>query len=199
MWERLRGRERDAASGSRSSAAARSAPRWRRPSPGSAPKVTQVEHGAADPAEGGRGGLRRWSRDALRDEGVDVRTGHEAVRVRRQDADRPRAGGEERHPLRRDHRRGRPQGAADRLRARGARHRDRPDRSRPTTGSRRRFPNIYAVGDVAGPYQFTHFAAHQAWYAAVNALFGQLQALPRRLLGAALGHLHRSRGRPCRP
>lgn len=34
-----------------------------------------------------------------------------------------------------------------------------------------RFPNIYAVGDVAGPYQFTHTAAHQAWYAAVNALF----------------------------
>jgi len=34
------------------------------------------------------------------------------------------------------------------------------------------YPNIYAVGDVAGPYQFTHFAAHQAWYAAVNALFG---------------------------
>ncbi len=35
------------------------------------------------------------------------------------------------------------------------------------------YPNIYAVGDVAGPYQFTHTAAHQAWYAAVNALFGQ--------------------------
>jgi pyruvate/2-oxoglutarate dehydrogenase complex dihydrolipoamide dehydrogenase (E3) component/uncharacterized membrane protein YdjX (TVP38/TMEM64 family) len=34
------------------------------------------------------------------------------------------------------------------------------------------YPNIYAAGDVAGPYQFTHFAAHQAWYAAVNALFG---------------------------
>jgi pyruvate/2-oxoglutarate dehydrogenase complex dihydrolipoamide dehydrogenase (E3) component/uncharacterized membrane protein YdjX (TVP38/TMEM64 family) len=33
------------------------------------------------------------------------------------------------------------------------------------------FPNIYACGDVAGPYQFTHTAAHQAWYAAVNALF----------------------------
>ncbi|PLY15212.1 MAG: pyridine nucleotide-disulfide oxidoreductase [Sedimenticola sp.] len=32
------------------------------------------------------------------------------------------------------------------------------------------FPNIYACGDVAGPYQFTHTAAHQAWYAAVNAL-----------------------------
>ncbi|MCP4696118.1 MAG: FAD-dependent oxidoreductase [Gammaproteobacteria bacterium] len=37
------------------------------------------------------------------------------------------------------------------------------------------FPNIYACGDVAGPYQFTHTAAHQAWYAAVNALFGGLK------------------------
>jgi pyruvate/2-oxoglutarate dehydrogenase complex dihydrolipoamide dehydrogenase (E3) component/uncharacterized membrane protein YdjX (TVP38/TMEM64 family) len=35
-----------------------------------------------------------------------------------------------------------------------------------------RFPNILAAGDVAGPYQFTHTAAHQAWYAAVNGLFG---------------------------
>ncbi len=34
------------------------------------------------------------------------------------------------------------------------------------------YPNIYACGDVAGPFQFTHTAAHQAWYAAVNALFG---------------------------
>lgn len=33
-------------------------------------------------------------------------------------------------------------------------------------------PNIYACGDVAGPYQFTHTAAHQAWYAVVNSLFG---------------------------
>ncbi|MGM7319340.1 FAD-dependent oxidoreductase [Idiomarina sp. ST10R2A5] len=33
------------------------------------------------------------------------------------------------------------------------------------------FPNIYACGDVAGPYQFTHVASHQAWYASVNALF----------------------------
>ena len=35
-----------------------------------------------------------------------------------------------------------------------------------------RFPNIYACGDVVGPYQFTHVSAHQAWYCAVNALFG---------------------------
>ncbi len=34
------------------------------------------------------------------------------------------------------------------------------------------YPNIYACGDVAGPYQFTHTAGHQAWYAAVNALLG---------------------------
>ncbi len=37
------------------------------------------------------------------------------------------------------------------------------------------YPNIYACGDVAGPYQFTHTAAHQAWYAAVNALFGRFR------------------------
>ncbi|WP_305845720.1 FAD-dependent oxidoreductase [Photobacterium kishitanii] len=37
------------------------------------------------------------------------------------------------------------------------------------------YPNIYAVGDVAGPYQLTHVAAHQAWYAAVNSLFGALK------------------------
>ena len=37
------------------------------------------------------------------------------------------------------------------------------------------YPNIYACGDVAGPYQFTHTASHQAWYAAVNALFSPLK------------------------
>lgn len=37
------------------------------------------------------------------------------------------------------------------------------------------YPNIYAVGDVAGPYQLTHVAAHQAWYAAVNTLFGRFK------------------------
>ncbi|RPJ48968.1 MAG: pyridine nucleotide-disulfide oxidoreductase [Betaproteobacteria bacterium] len=51
----------------------------------------------------------------------------------------------------------------------------------PVTGSRTvevnefmqtKYPNILACGDVAGPYQFTHTAAHTAWYAAVNGLFG---------------------------
>ena len=37
------------------------------------------------------------------------------------------------------------------------------------------YPNIYACGDVAGPFQFTHTAAHQAWYATVNALFGSFR------------------------
>ncbi|MGL1832512.1 FAD-dependent oxidoreductase [Rhodocyclaceae bacterium SMB388] len=37
------------------------------------------------------------------------------------------------------------------------------------------YPNIFAAGDVAGPYQFTHTAAHMAWYAAVNALFGDFR------------------------
>jgi len=37
------------------------------------------------------------------------------------------------------------------------------------------YPNIYACGDVAGPYQFTHTASHMAWYCAVNAIFGKLK------------------------
>ncbi len=40
---------------------------------------------------------------------------------------------------------------------------------------RTNFPNIFVCGDVVGPYQFTHVAAHQAWYAAVNALFSPLK------------------------
>lgn len=39
-----------------------------------------------------------------------------------------------------------------------------------------KYPNIYACGDVAGPYQFTHTAAHQAWYASVNSLFRGFKA-----------------------
>ncbi len=40
---------------------------------------------------------------------------------------------------------------------------------------RTNYPNIYAVGDVAGPYQFTHTASHMAWFATVNALFGRFK------------------------
>ncbi|HEX2565707.1 MAG TPA: FAD-dependent oxidoreductase [Burkholderiales bacterium] len=41
---------------------------------------------------------------------------------------------------------------------------------------RTRYPNIYACGDAAGPYQFTHAASHQAWYATVNALLGAFRS-----------------------
>jgi pyruvate/2-oxoglutarate dehydrogenase complex dihydrolipoamide dehydrogenase (E3) component/uncharacterized membrane protein YdjX (TVP38/TMEM64 family) len=41
-----------------------------------------------------------------------------------------------------------------------------------------KYPNIFAAGDVAGPYQFTHTAAHMAWYAAVNGLFGKFKSFP---------------------
>jgi pyruvate/2-oxoglutarate dehydrogenase complex dihydrolipoamide dehydrogenase (E3) component/uncharacterized membrane protein YdjX (TVP38/TMEM64 family) len=40
-----------------------------------------------------------------------------------------------------------------------------------------RIPNILAAGDVTGPYQFTHVAAHQAWYATVNGLFGGIRRI----------------------
>ena len=38
-----------------------------------------------------------------------------------------------------------------------------------------KYPNIFACGDVTGPYQFTHTAAHQAWFCAVNGLFGSFK------------------------
>ncbi|WKD51295.1 dihydrolipoyl dehydrogenase family protein [Microbulbifer spongiae] len=43
---------------------------------------------------------------------------------------------------------------------------------------RTRYPHILAAGDVVGPYQFTHMASHQAWYAAVNGLFGDIKKFP---------------------
>ena len=38
-----------------------------------------------------------------------------------------------------------------------------------------KYPNVYVCGDVTGPFQLTHTAAHQAWYCAVNGLFGMLK------------------------
>ncbi|MFK8048674.1 MAG: FAD-dependent oxidoreductase [Halioglobus sp.] len=40
---------------------------------------------------------------------------------------------------------------------------------------RTKIPTILAAGDIVGPYQFTHMASHQAWFAAVNALFGRFK------------------------
>jgi len=39
-------------------------------------------------------------------------------------------------------------------------------------------PSVFACGDAAGPYQFTHMASHQAWFAAVNGLVGRFWKLP---------------------
>lgn len=44
----------------------------------------------------------------------------------------------------------------------------------PSTTLQTNIPSIYICGDAAGSYQFTHFAAHQAWYAAVNALLNPI-------------------------
>jgi pyruvate/2-oxoglutarate dehydrogenase complex dihydrolipoamide dehydrogenase (E3) component/uncharacterized membrane protein YdjX (TVP38/TMEM64 family) len=112
--------------------------------------------------------------EMLREEGVDVRTGHEAVRVEGK-ALVVRAGdGEEEIPF--DEiivavgRRARLSGYG--LEALGI----ETERTIVTNEwLETLYPNIYAVGDVAGPYQFTHFAAHQAWFAAVNALFGSVK------------------------
>jgi pyruvate/2-oxoglutarate dehydrogenase complex dihydrolipoamide dehydrogenase (E3) component len=57
------------------------------------------------------------------------------------------------------------------------------------------YPNIYAAGDAAGPWQFTHTAAHQAWYAAVNGLFDPA-ALRRRQPRHPAHHVHRPGGGP---
>ena len=117
---------------------------------------------------------------SLRDDGVQVLTGHEALRVEMNHGEKhliAKHGGEEvaipfdellcavgRSP---------------RTTGYGLEELGIPLTARKTIETdaylRTHFPNIYAVGDVAGPFQFTHTAAHQAWYAAVNALFGRVR------------------------
>jgi pyruvate/2-oxoglutarate dehydrogenase complex dihydrolipoamide dehydrogenase (E3) component/uncharacterized membrane protein YdjX (TVP38/TMEM64 family) len=109
---------------------------------------------------------------ALREEGIEIRTAHEALRVEgRTLIVRDPAGAESALPF--DElivavgRRARLSGYG--LEALGI----ETERTIVTNDwLETLYPNIYAVGDVAGPYQFTHAAAHQAWFAAVNALFG---------------------------
>lgn len=107
----------------------------------------------------------------LREEGVDLRTGHAAVRCERRTL--VARSGDEEISLPYD----------DLIVAVGRKPRLKgyglealgldTDRPLETNGwLETPFPNIYAVGDVAGSYQFTHAASHQAWHAAVNALFG---------------------------
>jgi pyruvate/2-oxoglutarate dehydrogenase complex dihydrolipoamide dehydrogenase (E3) component/uncharacterized membrane protein YdjX (TVP38/TMEM64 family) len=115
---------------------------------------------------------------ALRDSGVEVLTGHEAVRFETVSGEKiaviKHAGGEKRIVF--------DQllvalGRAARLEGYGLETLG-IDSERTINSNdflQTRYPNIYTAGDVAGPYQFTHTAAHQAWYASVNALFGQFK------------------------
>jgi len=133
----------------------------------------------------------------FRDERIDVRTDHKAVRVLREAAEEAarvrarRHGGP--HRVRR---------AAVRV-GRIANTRATAWRSSVSnwaarapsarTNTCRPFtPNIYACGDVAGPYQFTHTASHQAWYAAVNALFGGVKRFRADYSVIPLGDVYRS-------
>ena len=118
--------------------------------------------------------------DALVADGVTLLTGHQAVRAEQVDGEKRlvvRAG---------DHETVLPfdqllcaVGRSPRVTGYGLEELGIPVAARGTVETdawlRTRYPNIYAVGDVAGPYQLTHVAAHQAWYAAVNALFGRFR------------------------
>ena len=117
---------------------------------------------------------------ALRADGVELRTGHEAVRVQQVGGERQlvvRADGQE-HTIAFDALLC-AVGRSPRVTGFGLEELGIPLTPRKTIATnawlQTVYPNIYAVGDVAGPFQFTHTAAHQAWYAAVNALFGRFR------------------------
>ncbi|WP_297652260.1 FAD-dependent oxidoreductase [Hydrogenophaga sp.] len=118
------------------------------------------------------------ARLALQADGVDVRTGHKALRCERVDGEKllvvEHGGAEQRIAF--------DElicavGRSARLSGYGLEELGIPTGKTIETNEylQTLYPNIYAAGDVAGPYQFTHVAAHQAWYAAVNALFGDFR------------------------
>jgi pyruvate/2-oxoglutarate dehydrogenase complex dihydrolipoamide dehydrogenase (E3) component/uncharacterized membrane protein YdjX (TVP38/TMEM64 family) len=122
--------------------------------------------------------VSEFARQALVADGVDVRTGHQALRCERIGDDKllvvEHAGTEQRIAF--------DElicavGRSARLTGYGLEELGIPTNRTVDTNEYLQtvYPNIYAAGDVAGPYQFTHVAAHQAWYAAVNALFGDFR------------------------
>jgi pyruvate/2-oxoglutarate dehydrogenase complex dihydrolipoamide dehydrogenase (E3) component/uncharacterized membrane protein YdjX (TVP38/TMEM64 family) len=140
-------------------------------------QVTQVEMGerllAREDPEASALLARRFAA-----EGIDVRTGHRALRVEARRLICAAAGGEV-------------EIAFDRLLCAVGRTANTAGYGLETLGVpvtpgrtleaneflQTVYPNIYACGDVAGPWQFTHTASHQAWYAAVNALFAPWRRL----------------------
>ncbi|QHE75448.1 FAD-dependent oxidoreductase [Hydrogenophaga sp. PBL-H3] len=151
-------------------------------------QVTQVEMGPRVMAREDEE-VSELARQALMKDGVDVRTGHKALRVEK-GAVRP-------EPVEGPARKGGvlvvehagveqriefdellcAVGRSARLTGYGLEELGIPMNKTVETNEylQTLYPNIYAAGDVAGPYQFTHVAAHQAWYAAVNALFGDFK------------------------
>lgn len=142
-------------------------------------KVTQVEMGARvlsreDPD------AALLVAEALREDGIELLTGHEAMRVEHE-------GGPKRLIVKHGTREFAIEfdeilvavGRQPRVEGFGLEDLGIPITARKTVETdawlQTLFPNIFAVGDVAGPYQLTHAAAHQAWYAAVNALFGRFK------------------------
>lgn len=133
-------------------------------------EVTQVEHGPRIlPKEDEE--VSAFVADTLRAEGVRILIGHEAVRCEGRTLIAHSDAGEVAFPF--DEiivavgRKPRLEGYG--LEELGI------DTDRPIVANdylETLYPNIFAAGDVSGAQQFTHFAAHQAWYAAVNALFG---------------------------
>jgi pyruvate/2-oxoglutarate dehydrogenase complex dihydrolipoamide dehydrogenase (E3) component/uncharacterized membrane protein YdjX (TVP38/TMEM64 family) len=136
-------------------------------------RVTQIEHGERIlPKEDEE--VASLVAEILGSEGVHIRTGHEAVRVEGKNLIVRSGSGEEAIPfdaiIVATGRKARLNGYG--LEELGI----ETDKTIVTNDYLETlYPNIFAAGDVAGPYQFTHFAAHQAWYAAVNALFGSLR------------------------
>jgi len=119
------------------------------------------------------------AREALHADGVQVLTGHQALRCERRGEDKILVLGTQGHEV---------ELAFDalvcavgrvaRLQGYGLEDIGVPTHRTVETNEylQTLYPNIYAAGDVAGPYQFTHTAAHQAWYAAVNPLFGDFKS-----------------------
>jgi len=140
-------------------------------------QVTQIEKGnrilAREDSE-----VSELARKALSTDGVAVLTGHTAVRCEKED-------GHKYIVVEHDGESRRIEfdelicavGRSARLKGFGLEELGIPTQRTVTTNDYLEtiYPNIFAAGDVAGPYQFTHTAAHQAWYAAVNALFGDFK------------------------
>ena len=137
-------------------------------------QVTQVEMGARIMVREDED-VSAFARQALEADGVQVLTGHKALRCERVGEDKfivvEHAGQEQRIAfdlllcaV----------GRVARLQGFGLEELGVPTQRTVVTDEylQTLYPNILAAGDVAGPYQFTHTAAHQAWYAAVNGLFG---------------------------